>query len=180
MTMNFAIHMLVVLLAGNSFVALAADEKVLPRFSEFSIATYHGSLKIPDEYRKINDGWRDDMGKLVAPVEINFAGRYYIGVHSCGAGCRYYSLSDLSNGSDSNALDMFSNADGHPRRVSDGREYTSNLVFRPGSRMLVAQYLIQQSTTFPDECRERIFVLSDDGKKIRPITGTIEYCENED
>ncbi len=117
------------------------------------------------------------MGKLVAPLQVNFAGKYYIGLHSCGAGCRYYTLSDLTNGSDSNALDVFSNANRRPQRISDGREYISSLVSHSDSKMLVAQYHIAQSAKSSEECRERIFVLSDDGKSIKPITETTRSCE---
>jgi hypothetical protein len=176
--MNFAIRSLAIFLTWNSFVVFAADENALPKFPEFSVNVYGGPLKIPNYYRKMSDGWRDDMGKLVAPVEINFAGRYYIGLHSCGAECRYYSLSDLSDGADSNALDMFSNAAGRSMQTSDGRQYTIDLVFRPGSRMLIAQYHIERGATFPEECKARFFVFKDNGKKFIPITKTIEICED--
>lgn len=120
------------------------------------------------------------MDKLVAPPGVNFAGKYYIGLHSCGAGCRYYTLSDLTDGSDSNALDMFSNANGRHQKISDGREYISSLISRSDSKMLIAQYHIEQTATSPEECRERFFVLRHDGKNIKPITETIRFCEKEE
>ncbi|WP_245616628.1 hypothetical protein [Paraburkholderia acidipaludis] len=154
-----------------------AEKGVPPKFSDYTTEIYKGQLKIPNYYQKTDDGWRDDMGKLVAPLEINFAGKYYIGLHSCGAGCRYYTLSDLSSGTDSSTLDIFSNADGHSQKISDSHEYTSTLVSRANSKMLIAQYHIEQTTTLPEECRERIFVLSDDTKSIKPITDTIKFCQ---
>jgi hypothetical protein len=177
--MKLIFRALTLFLASSFFVANAADKNVLPTFSAYPAEIYRGELKVPDYYQKTEDGWRDDMGKLVAPLKVNFAGKYYIGLHSCGAGCRYYTLSDLTNGSDSNALDMFSNANGRPQKTSDGREYISSLVSHPDSKMLVAQYHIAQNATHPEECRERIFVLSDDGKNIAPITETIKFCETD-
>ena len=75
---------------------------------------------------------------------------------------------------------MFSNANGHPQRISDDREYISSLVSRSDSKMLVAQYHIAQNDTSPEECRERIFVLSDDGKNIKPITETVRFCRKDE
>jgi hypothetical protein len=175
--MKFIIRIFILILVGGVYVANAADKIALPKFSEYPSEIYHGQMKIPHYDKKSDEGWRDDMGKLVAPVEINFAGKYYIGLHSCGGGCRYYTLSDLSTGFDSNALDMFSNADGRPQRISDGREYISSLASHADSKMLVAQYHIAQSSISTGECRERIFVLSADGKSIKPVTGTLKFCE---
>ncbi|MGF6601578.1 hypothetical protein P3T23_006322 [Paraburkholderia sp. GAS448] len=162
--------------SGCSFV-YASDNNTLPRFSDYLVNVYRGQLKVPTYYKKTGGEWRDDMGKLVAPPEINFAGKYYIGIHSCGADCRYYTLSDLASGSDSNALDIFSNDEGRPQTTSDGRTYITSLVGRPDSKMLVAQYHIEQDATSKAECRERIFSLSEDGKEVKPITRTVNFCE---
>jgi hypothetical protein len=168
---------LVVFVVGGCAFVHAANNVVLPKFSDYPVDVYNGKLKVPTYYKEVDNEWRDDMGKLVAPPVINFAGKYYIGIHSCGAGCRYYTLSNLASGSDSNALDMFSNDEGHPQKTSDGRTYVTSLVSQPDSKMLVAQYYIDQSTISKEECRERIFSLSDDGKEVRPITRTINNCE---
>ncbi|WP_205417378.1 hypothetical protein [Trinickia diaoshuihuensis] len=117
------------------------------------------------------------MGKEVAPVRINFAGRYYMGLHSCGTQCRYFTLSDLSTGQDSNAFDMFSAADGKRATTRDGRSYVTELVVHPNSTMVIARYHIDSSAARPSECRERVFVLADDGMQVNPITATVEGCE---
>jgi hypothetical protein len=148
-----------------------------PSFAAYPAVAYTGSLCIPSYYvREAGGLWRDDMGKQVAPVEINFAGRYYIGLHSCGTGCRYFTLSDLSSGRDSKALDMFSSEGGEPTRTKDGRTYVTELIAHPESTMLIARYHIEPSADHPAECRERLFVLSDDGQSATPITGTMLGC----
>ena len=96
------------------------------------------------------------MGKAVARPEINFAGKYYVGIHSCGTGCRYYSLTDLSTGADLTALRIFASAEPLPV-TRDGYPYVTYLEFRSDSRMLIAHYVIAGPAG--DLCRERFFVL---------------------
>ncbi|TDN70784.1 hypothetical protein [Paraburkholderia sp. BL10I2N1] len=174
--MKFIFRALAIFIAGGCAVVHATNGNVLPKFVEYSVNVYHGQLKVPAYYKKTDGEWRDDMGKLVQPPGVNFAGKYYIGVHSCGADCRYYTLSDLVSGSDSSALDMFSNDQGHPLKTSDGRTYMTSLVSRPDSKMLVAQYHIEQGDATKEQCRERFFSLDDDGKEVRPITKTLNFC----
>ena len=77
--------------------ALAAQSS--PRFEDYQVAVSTGTIHQPKWIRHIGgDEWRDDMGKLVDPPEINFAGKYFVAVHSCGTGCRYYTMTDLSSG----------------------------------------------------------------------------------
>ncbi|MGF6968976.1 hypothetical protein OKW43_006004 [Paraburkholderia sp. WC7.3g] len=168
---------LMVFFVGECAFVHAADNRTLPNFSDYSVDVYHGTLKIPNYYKKVDGAWRDDWGKMVSPIGINFAGKYYIGTHSCGGGCRYYTLSNLVSGSESNALDMFSNDERRSQKTSDGRNYVTSLVSQPNSKMLVAQYHIDRSAISEEECRERIFYLSDDGKEVRPITKTVNFCD---
>ncbi|HTH73140.1 MAG TPA: hypothetical protein VL635_01925 [Trinickia sp.] len=155
----------------------AADHLPLPKFEDHAAVAYTGPLHIPSYYTRDSEGiWRDDMGKAVAPVAINFAGKYYIGLHSCGTECRYFTLSDLSNGRDSKALDMFSSGDGEPAKTRDGRRYLTDVIAHRDSVMIVARYYIDRSAGRPPECRQRVFVLSGDGDKVIPITGTTEGC----
>lgn len=155
----------------------AADPLATPKFDDHPAVAYTGPLHTPSYYTRDSEGiWRDDMGKAVAPVAINFAGKYYIGLHSCGTECRYFTLSDLSSGRDSKALDMFSSADGEPARTRDGRPYLTDVIAHRDSTMIVARYHIDRSAGRPPECRQRVFVLSGDGDKVIPITGTTEGC----
>ncbi|MFM0285061.1 hypothetical protein [Paraburkholderia megapolitana] len=146
-------------------------------FSKYPAPVYQGSLHIPDYYKNTADGWRDDDGKLVAPPVINFSGKYYIGVHSCGAECRYYSLSDLSSGKDVNALNMFS-SDETPLRARDGRVYITDLISKADSALLVARYYIDAFAGKPAECREKEFLLGAD-LKIVPASNTLLSCPSD-
>jgi hypothetical protein len=71
---------------------------------------------------------------------------------------------------------MFSSEGGEPTRTKDGRTYVTELIARRESTMLVARYHIEPSADHPAECRERMFVLSDDGQSATPITGTMLGC----
>jgi hypothetical protein len=157
--------------------AFTAEGVAAPKFSDYPSPIYNGNIHIPSYYVKSGDTWRDDMGKEVSPPRVNFAGKYYIGLHSCGTECRYYTLSDLATGKDSKALDMFSSDGEKPQKTSDGRNYVTELLSHPDSRLVIAQYHIEQIPGKPGECRERMFVLSDDGEKVAPVTKTLDGCQ---
>src|SRR5438128_1660159 len=88
---------------GNSL------QESLPRFEEYRVPLYRGAIHRPKWIHHGSTGeWRDRLEKLVDEPEINFAGKYFIAIHSCGTGCAYYTLTDLSSGRDLNLLDDFS------------------------------------------------------------------------
>ena len=150
---------------------LRAD--TLPRFEDYPAAPYRGAIHTPKWIHHNSNGtWRDALSKLVGDPEINFAGKYFICEHSCGTGCRYYTLTDLSSGRDLNLLEMFATAEPTPK-TRDGREYLTELFSRPDSRMLIAQYHIGMYQC-DRECRERVFLF--DGRGFKPITGTRRGC----
>lgn len=176
--MKISIQVLLSLFISGCMSAHASDSRDLPNFSDYAVEVYSGKLKIPDYYKESRGEWRDDMGKLVTPPIVNFAGKYYIGTHSCGADCRYYTLSNLSKGFDLNTLDIFSKNNGTLRRTFDRRTYVITLLSRPDSAMLIAQYHSYVNGTAQWECQERFFAISNDGKKIRPISKIIDACED--
>ena len=116
---------------------------------------YAGKVHKPKWIRRVSGSeWRDDLGKLVAPPEINFAGKYFVAVHSCGTECRYYTLTDLSSGRELDLLKTF-NAAEPSSETQYGDPYLTELVTRPTSKMFVAQYHIQSS----GKCHERAFCI---------------------
>jgi hypothetical protein len=129
-----------------------------PKFEDYKVAVYSGAMHWPKWIRHVgNDEWRDELDKLVEPPEINFAGKYFVAVHSCGTGCRYYTMTDLSSGREIKLLKNFGAAD---------------LLTRANSKLLVAQYHVNSSRG--EECRERAFLF--DGKLITPLTNTRRTC----
>lgn len=144
----------------------------LPRFEDYGVAVYTGAIHRPKWIRYVgNDEWRDNIGKLVEPPEVNFAGKYFVSVHSCGTGCRYYTMTDLSSGSELNLLNDFGAAEPLPK-TREGYPYVTDLVTRANSKLLVAQYRIDSPSG--EECRERAFVF--DGDNLMPTTGTRRAC----
>jgi hypothetical protein len=141
-------------------------------FSDYPAAVFSGKHNIPDEFKIDSDGlWRDSAGKEIDIPKVNFAGKYFLSTHSCGANCRYYQLTDLSTGIAIPVMDMFTSAD-PPPRTRDGYHYITILFYRPDSNMLVAQYEIQKNETL--ECRERLFTL--DNEQLLPITKKRDFC----
>ena len=142
------------------------------RFEDFEVAISRGAIHRPKWIRRIaNDEWRDEVGKLVEPPEINFAGKYFVSVHTCGTGCRYYTMTDLSSGRELDLLKDFGAAE-PPPTTREGYPYITDLLTRANSRLLVAQFHVD--TPRGEECRERAFIL--EGEKITPITNTRRSC----
>ena len=133
---------------------------------------YSGRLHMPRAmHRTGDDEWRDNAGKTVHSPHVNFAGKYFVAIHSCGTGCRYYTLTDLSSGRELDVLEDFS-AGETPPKTREGFPYLTDLVTKPDSKLLVAQYRID-SPRGP-ECRERAFVF--DRGKLTPVGGTRRSC----
>jgi len=127
------------------------------RFEDYEVPVYTGAIHRPKWIRKVGGNeWRDNLGKLVDPLEVNFAGKYFVAVHSCGTGCRYYTMTDLSSG---RALDLLKDFDAAepPPKTRDGYPYITDLITRANSKLLVAQYHVELRRG--KECRERAFVL---------------------
>lgn len=154
------------------FLIAASSAQNFPRFEDYPMPVYSGKIHQPTWISHVADGeWRDNLGKLVGPPEVNFAGKYFIGVHSCGTGCRYYTLTDLSSGRSLDVLRDFDAGEPAPK-TRDGYPYITNLITRANSKLLVAQYHVDLHGG--EECRERAFVF--DGDKITTISKTRRAC----
>jgi hypothetical protein len=144
-----------------------------PAFSNYPATLYTGDIHLPEEFKAPPDGlsWRDSSGKIIEKPSINFAGKYFLSTHSCGAECRYYLMTDLSTGKEALSLEMFASSE-PPPRTREGYRYITFLYSKAESNMLVAQYEIQKGEE--TECRERTFVLKDN--EIKAVTGTRHSC----
>jgi len=142
------------------------------RFEDYEVAIYTGAIHRPNWIRRVaDDEWRDELGKLVEPPQINFAGKYFVSEHSCGTGCRYYTLTDLSSGRELNLLKDF-RATEPPPTTREGYPYLTDLVTRANSRLLLAQFRVDSPRG--KQCRERAYIL--EGEKITPVTNTRRSC----
>jgi hypothetical protein len=142
------------------------------RFEDYVVPVYTGAVQRPKWIRHVlGNEWRDKLGKLVEPPAVNFAGKYFVSVHSCGTGCRYYTMTDLSSGRELSLLDNFSAGEAPPK-TREGYSYVTDLVTRANSKLVVAQYRID--SVHGKECRERAFVF--DRGKLTPATGTRRTC----
>ena len=153
-------------------LSLTLQAQTPPRFEDYEIVVHKGAIHKPKWIRRVaEDEWRDELGKLVEPPEINFAGKYFVSVHSCGTGCRYYTMTDLSSGRELDLLKDFGAAE-PPPRTREGYPYVTQLVTRANSKLLVAQFRVDSPRG--EECRERAFII--EGEKITPVTNTRRSC----
>ena len=150
---------------------LPPTQQTIVRFEDYQVAVYRGTIHRPKWLRRVDDVWRDDLNKMVEPPEVNFAGKYFVAVHSCGTECRYYTMTDLSSARELNLLESFATAEPQPQ-TREGYPYLTQLVTRPDSKLLVAQYYIKAPEG--QICRERSFVFA--AGKITPVTGTRPTC----
>lgn len=167
---------LIVTILVLSSTAFAQSKQ--PSFDEYPIVKYRGKIHNPKWIKHVKGGeWRDELGKLVSRPEINFAGKYFVAGHSLGTGVRYYSITDLSSGKELDVLNRFATTEPLPK-TRDGREFLTVIYTRPHSRLIVAQYLIDNLNNADPECRERLFVF--DKGKIKPVTKLSFHCRNID
>lgn len=106
-------------------------------FNKYLVNVYQGEIVPPSGYIQKNDIWFDDLGKAVNPPVINFSGKYNIGLHSCGYGCRYYTLTNLADGKDfSDALENFASSPENNTK----EHYFIELLSKFDSSLLLARY----------------------------------------
>ncbi len=150
------------------WLAPSLAAQTLPRFEDYPARTYTGTIHRPKWIRHVSgEEWRDNLNKLVDPPEVNFAGQYFVSVHSCGTSCRYYTMTDLSSGRELDLLKDFAAGQATPK-TREGYLYITDLATRANSKLLVAHYLVQAPGG--EECRERAFVLNHG--KVTPVTGS--------
>lgn len=148
-------------------------QKRRPEFDNYLVPVYSGKQHVPNDYSVAAGVWRDQFGKIVNEPRINFSGRYFVALHSCGAECRYFSIIDLSEGVSLGILDMFATTD-PPKRTLEGDSYITDLITQGNSGLIIAQYRVKLDREGREECREKSFVF--DGKRIMGITGTEVGC----
>lgn len=147
-----------------------ADSPVNPKFSDYPAEIYSGEWTPPSFIKMEDDIWRDEMGKMVAPLSINTAGKFYMALHSCGTSCRYYTLTDLSSGEQSQALDAFSSQNTTSKNPNKGIITINEIITRPESFLLLIRSYNESADNQYSNCLARYFVLSKDGKLIKSIT----------
>lgn len=168
MKLNFAIALC--LLLGSLPNQAQAKE---PSFEDFPAKKYTGKIILPKWIKREGpDEWRDQFDKLVDEPEINFAGKFFVALHSCGTFCRYYTLTDLSTGKESGLLDHFNTGQPEPK-TTKGLLNVSNLRFTADSNLIVVEYMVKLPSG--EQCREKKFVL--DKKELRPVTKLRVGCK---
>ncbi len=149
-------------------------------FGKYPVEVYKGPFKAPAGMHKDPLGeWHDSKNNLVAAPKVTFAGEYYLVARSCGTGCRHYELVNLRTGESVPDIARFDTGE-PPPRTPDGHEYLTILYFKPGSRMIKAEYLLDffRGTPAQQTCREQYFVL--EKGKIYSLSKTFSFCTDTD
>ena len=149
------------------------------QFEAFPAEVYHGRIHVPKWLHKLKDGeWVYISGTAASRPEVTFAGEYDLEGRTCGTQCRYYGMTDLRTGVDVPAIGMFDGAEPLPT-TRDGQSYLTIHYFKPDSRLLIAEYLLNfREPDKPQSCRQRYFVLEDG--KLKPISKTFMFCTEKD
>lgn len=144
------------------FLLVHANE-LLEEFNKYPANVYQREYKIPKDYQCSNKECKDINNKLV-DLSINFAGKYSIIAHSCGTGCRFYSMLNIENGEDN--LKILSQFNTMPDL--DGKEAIDDLLSKSNSRLLVVR------TISDTDCKQKKFLL--DNNTLKPIS-QFESCK---
>ncbi|WP_334089931.1 hypothetical protein [Helicobacter typhlonius] len=148
-------------------LTLLNANNLLNDFSKYPAQIYQGKHKISQDYKCANTECRDINGKLV-DLKINFAGKYSIIPHSCGTGCRFYSLLDKQSGNDDYMI--LSRFNTTPD--TNNKDSIDILLSQKDSNLLIAQYEYHNGT-----CKQEKFIF--DGKKLKFITKVLESCNEQ-
>jgi hypothetical protein len=150
------------------------------RFEQYPAKVYRGALATPGWLHGASDGtrtdgmWTDELGKPASAPAVTFAGEYLLDARSCGTECRYYKLTNLRTGKDVEQISRFDAGEDLPV-TGDGHPYLTSLYYKPGSRMLIAQYLLDfRDSHKRHSCRQQYFVLEDG--QIKPLSEVQRLC----
>lgn len=136
--------------------ALANANEALEEFNKYPAKIYQGEHKIPKDYQCGNGECRDINNKLV-DLSINFGGKYSIIAHSCGTGCRFYSMLNVENGRDN--LKILSQFNTTPDL--NGKETIDELLSKSDSNLLVVR------TISDTDCKQKKFLFN--GSALKPL-----------
>lgn len=138
-------------------------------FGQYPSQAFEGKYNIPPAYKLQSNGWeyKDENNISIGEIKINFAGKFCVILHSCGSGCRFYSLLDLENGiEDYEILSSFNT-------IPDEREKSSidELITHKESNLLIVQ------SFFDNSCTQSSYLLQDTkGKKYLKILSNNTPC----
>ncbi|MFN0141437.1 MAG: hypothetical protein ACKVQW_15285 [Pyrinomonadaceae bacterium] len=147
------------------------------KFTDYPAKIYKGNIHKPKWIRHVQgDEWRDELNKFVEPLEVNFAGKYYLAGHSLGTGVWYFTLTDLTTARELNILDNFATTEIPVPRMRDGRRYSTRILSRPNSRLLIVQYRMEPTNVMPESCREKAYLLQN--QRLRRLGKAWSRCRD--
>lgn len=149
------------------FIPKAAQSETtdISIFQDYRVTMHEGDTLIPEGYKFSGGVWLDEIGKATNAPSINFSGKYLIGLHSCGQGCRYYTLTDLTTGNYNPSLKIFTSGSESQNKKKPGSTYYIDLLFRQYSNLLISQRYTQLNKE--EVCLETHFIFEDN--KLRTI-----------
>lgn len=146
------------------FLALSGSD-FSSEFSKYPATLYQGKHKIPKDYQCSNGECRDINNKIV-DLSINFAGKYSIIAHSCGTGCRFYSMLNVESGDD----DFMILSKFNTTPDMNNKDSIDDLLSKKDSNLLIAKYQYSNNT-----CKQEKFIFKNN--VLESLTKKLESCE---
>lgn len=130
--------LLTIFILGSINTVFAQDEEFFKQYPAKN--TFKGEIVLPEGYRKEDGMIFNNINKAV-DLTINYNGKYSIVRNSCGAGCVYLTLVDLSTGEvDENILADYNTNEMTSMEI-DGKRYISIPLSKKESTGIIMKYI---------------------------------------
>lgn len=126
---------------------------------------YNGKIVLPEGYRKEEGLIFNDINKAV-DLTINYNGKYSIVRNSCGTGCVYLTLVDLSTGEVDEDILANYNTNEMTSMEIDGKRYISIPLSKKESTGIIMKYIPADSAG--ETCYEQKFII--ENRKLKALS----------
>lgn len=147
--------LLTMFILGNFNTVFAQDEAFFKKYPAKNV--YNDEIVLPEGYRKEDGMIFNNINKAV-DLTINYNGKYSIVRNSCGTGCMYLTLIDLSTGEvDENILADYNTNEMTSMEI-DGKRYISIPLSKKESTGIIMKY-IPETDIETNTCYEQKFTI---------------------
>ncbi len=126
---------------------------------------YNGKIVLPEGYRKEEGLIFNDINKAVE-LTINYNGKYAIVRNSCGTGCMYLTLVDVSNGKVDENIFADYNINEITAMEINGERYISIPLSKKESRGIIMKY--KPADSADETCYEQKFII--ENRKLKALS----------
>lgn len=146
--------LLAVFILGSINTVFAQDDAFFKKYPAKNV--YKGEIVLPEGYRKEEGMIFNDINKAV-DLTINYNGKYAIVRNSCGTGCMYLTLVDVSNGKVDENIFADYNINEITAMEINGERYISIPLSKKESRGIIMKY--KPADSADETCYEQKFII---------------------